>query len=544
MDFVWTLVFQIRPTSISINSSFSLFSPARHPTIARTMATASIPPPQASIRVNSRDTVKANIGDPAKMLERRKVNDIALFGPRFDHYTLEDRHSVWSRIINLALPDGHNNPVLFASARGDLAALCKASLDRTYNDVTLWSTLYLNHRVLPERIHFVLKKSGDAPLRVRLVLLDIPFSPPTGPDDLCADCLVDRIFGAIYGTNLRWSSFYLNTDHPEAFLRVQDHCRGLDVPKMRSLSLIYGDMARYPWLSFDDDSEGPFESENWFKKAHATLNHLELQSVYLLWQTPGLFCLVTTLDLSRIYDVDWAFFQTLFSTAANLRFLRLESIDHCELPEDATIYSQSLTVLDLGLDGLLFMSEILRAIRAPNLVDLTLRDIGHRMYHVLRCGTLLKQLTRFAIVGPVLYDTPLDFDESTTSLFDSLSNLMVLDLHNTRADMFAAYRYWTYMRGKKNNPISSKLEALYVGYTPVESMLAFLVFHGVRDFGDGSHMTLKFIRMKRSLPVSADMAVTNWFRTRLVNFDFLDYQNATVSIPHGPAYHSLCCFAA
>ncbi|KAJ7617671.1 hypothetical protein DFH06DRAFT_1342819 [Mycena polygramma] len=476
----------------------------------------------------------------ADLTTEREINDIVLFGPRFDHYSLEDRHSVWSDIIRLALPDGHNDPVLHASARGELASLCKASLARTYNDASLWTTLYLNHHVLPERIIFVLKKSRDAPLRIRLILMDIPLSPSVGPDGMCADCLVDRIFRAIYGTNLRWRSFYLLTDHPDAFLRVQDHCRDLNAPNLRSLSLSYG--ARYYDLSFDEDfSEAPFESENWFNKAHRTLKDLELQSVYFLWDTPGLFRILTTLDLSRIYDADWAFFQTLFATADNLRFLRLESIDHCELPDDAALHSQSLVVLDLALDGLIFMSQILHSIRAPNLVDLTVRDIGHRMYHVLRCGTLLRQLTRFAVVGPVHYDTSIDFDESTTTLFDSLINLKVLDLHNTRADMFVAYRYWTYMRGSDDHPVSLALEALYVGHTTADSMLAFLLFHGIRDFSDGSQMTLQFLRIKRSL--SMDAAVTDWFRTRMVDFGFLDYQHSTSYLLHGPAYHSLCCFA-
>ncbi|KAJ6470783.1 hypothetical protein C8R47DRAFT_1148284 [Mycena vitilis] len=507
------------------------------------MPVSAVTPSSLETVLNVLDQAQDGVGlEVATLLERVEFNDICLFGPRFDHYKLEDRHQVWSRIVKLALPDGHNNPVLHAKVRGDVASLCRASLVRTYNDESLWSSLYLNHNVLPDRIYFVLDKCRTAPLRIRLALIDICIFPPTEPDALCADCLVDRIFSVIEGTSVRWKSFYLHTEHPGAFLRVQAHCRRLSAPNLHSLSLSYGHMPGYSEFALDDEIyDAPLANVNWFGEAIETIDHLELQSVYFVWSTPALFRLLTTLDISNVLDVDWDFFQTLFSTADNLRFLRLDSIERCVLPFDAYLFSESLVVLDLGIDGSIFMTDLLYSLHAPNLVDLTLRDIGHRMYRVIRCGSLLRQLTRFAVFGLVLYNSPLDFDESTAMLFDSLSNLKVLDLHNTRADMFAAYRSWTYMRGGDDDPVSSSLEALYVGYTPVESMLTFLVFHGVRDFDDGSHMTLQFVRM-RALPMSSDREVTSWFRTRLVDFAFLDYHNRTVSALRGPAYHSLCCF--
>ncbi|KAJ7617679.1 hypothetical protein DFH06DRAFT_1342826 [Mycena polygramma] len=483
------------------------------------------------------------IGKVATLIDQRETNDIILFGPRFNHYELKDRQRVWSEIVHFLLPDGHNDPVEHARVRGDIAILCRASRTRTYSDTSLWTTLYLNQKILPHRICFVLDKCRSAPLRIRLALIDVCLFPPTDPDALCAECIVDRIFSVISDTSHRWKSFYLHTEHPGAFLRVQDHCDRLSAPNMHSISLSYGHMPGYSEYALDNDIyDTPLDTHIWFEEALASLNHLELQSVYFLWSKPGLFRVLTTLDLSRIYDADWTFFTTLFTTADNLQFLRLDCLDDCAMPDNAVLFSPSLLVLDLGMDGSLFMSDILRSIVAPNLADLTLRDIGHRMYRVLRCGRLLAQLTRFAIFGLVLYDTALEFDEMTTTLFDSLTKLEVLDLHNTRADIFAAYRSWTYMRGQFDDPISSKLRALYIGYTPLDSLLAFFIFHGIRDYSDGSQMSLQFVRMK-NLPLSADMEITHWFRSRIVDFGFLQPQNCTVSVLKGPAYHSLCCFA-
>ncbi|KAJ7640378.1 hypothetical protein DFH06DRAFT_1334740 [Mycena polygramma] len=409
--------------------------------------------------------------------------DFILFEERFDHYTEDERCDVWSRIMRLALPDGHNDPVKFANVRSDIAALCKSSKTRTYEDEGLWNTLYINQHILPEKLRFVLDKCPDAPLRIRIALIDVRIFPPASTDVLCAECLVDRIFDVISSTAHRWSSFYLHTEHPGAFLRVQERCSLLSTPNLRSVSISYGHLPGYSEYDIDDPIYGaPMAPANWFEESIPKLDHLDLQSVYFPWTNPLLFSNVTCVDLSRLFDVDWTLLRLLFSSASNLRFLRLDCIDHCAIPAGAILYSSTLVVLDIGLEGTRFMSDVLRAIVAPELVDLTLREVNRRMEAVLACSRLLGQLTRFAVFGLIIYDHCLEFEDVTTRLFNALVRVKYLDFHNARADLFAAYCSWTYVRGACNNPIPTVLEALYIGFTPLDGLLEFLIFYGINEY--------------------------------------------------------------
>ncbi|KAJ6581760.1 hypothetical protein B0H19DRAFT_1061276 [Mycena capillaripes] len=418
-------------------------------------------------------------------------NDVVLFTRRFSHYDLKTREAIWSRIVNLSMPDGHNDPVAYAKFRGSVAEVCRASAARTISDQTLWSTLLLNRNVLSDSIQLVLGRCKEADLRVRIVFSDIRLRRDTTGILPCVDCIVDRIFDLISDTSSRWKSFFLHTEHPGAFKRVRERCRYLDVPLLKSVALSYGYMPGYSEFDpIDEIYDDPLETYGWFEAYCPSLDHLELVSVLFPSDAPNVFRNVTSLDLSSLCDLLWPFYATLFSTAVNLKYLRLADIDQCSIPSSASLYSASLLVLDIGMDGRRFLADLLATLTAPNLSDLTVRDPNFRFDCILDCADILAQLTRFALFGHIFYGSSILLGNALVRLFETTPHLRVLDLHHSLTDVFGAYCDWLYERVALGRPVVRALEALYLRTAEFSSVLDFLIFNGVTDFSDGSHLTL------------------------------------------------------
>ncbi|KAJ7120544.1 hypothetical protein C8R43DRAFT_959788 [Mycena crocata] len=375
---------------------------------------------------------------PSEAVMRR---DIMLFDhPKF--VNCSDREKIWSYIVKLSLSDGHNNPKSHALDRVNVALICKSSLNRVYSDASLWSSLYLNHRVEPERIRFVLSHCGDSDLRVRIAFLDIRCHQDVAGTERSVDFLVDRLFAVISGTCGRWKSFYLQTEHPGAFIRVRDHCFGLSVPSMTSLALNYGYLPGYS--EYPDDSpiySDALELFPWFNGTFGPLDHLELVSVYVPWHGSSLLANITSLDISSIYDIEWDFFHEVFTHAVNLKFLRMDALSHCEIPFGYTPRLPALLVLDVGLDDNLFMYNLLFRLDTPLLTDLTVRDIDSGIPHLLICARILNQITRLAIFGLLSYTQMECLEQALGRLFSLIPNLQVLDLRHAEEDVFPAFLF-------------------------------------------------------------------------------------------------------
>lgn len=408
---------------------------------------------------------------------------------------------------------------------------------RAYSDRSLWSTLHVNQHVEAERLRFVLAKTQDAALRVRIAFMDVRVRPDQQGDLLPVHAILDRLLDILLPTAHRWTSFYFHTEHPGAFLHVRSRCAGVSVPLLRSLALSYSYMPGYSEFPESDNIyERPMESSDWFDGVYTRLRHLDLCSVYLPWHTNGVLDTVTCLDLSTFTDLSRHDVVLVFA-APNVQFLRIGSVSEWVTFPHTPLFSTTLIVLDLGIDGRRHMSDLLHDIRAPNLVDLTLRDIDSMLDGVLTSRVLLGQLTRFAIYGRVVASHPVSFMSVMSNLFNLLARMTVLDLHHARGDVFAAFCRWSYYSSVRG----PTLTALYLSRVCLDELFQFLVYSGIHAGSDGGDLTLRSLAI-RPLHPGTDRALLRWVRLHLRDFSFVKQAGRTLSTLRGPSYHSKCCF--
>ncbi|KAJ7629624.1 hypothetical protein B0H17DRAFT_1150494 [Mycena rosella] len=480
----------------------------------------------------------SSVSSPAENIDEANMNHVIVAPLLFPR-------SVWKRIALFYIPDGHNDPVKSAKARGVAASVCRELWHLVYDDPSFWSTINLNLNITPERVAFVLDKCGDSELHIRVALIDV-----RGPSDYTlesepsVESLIDRMLSAISPTSARWRSFFFYTEHPGAFNKVRDVCFGLSAPILTSISIRYGYMPGYSEFDeLDAIYEEPKEAYDWFNRTFSHLDHLELSTVYFPWNT-DLFGSLTTLDLSDFDDLRWDFILSLFADASNLLFLRLDTFSGFTVPDGAKLSSNSLLVVDLGFGGHRCLVNLLTALITPNVADLTLRDINDNLPTILQCGVLLGQLVRFAVYGRVTYQSTPVYDRAVLQLFDSMPLLQVLDLHHAYPYLFTSYCVWTSRQLRSPAPSVTglhSLRALYIARAALPQLLTFLVSHGIDDGSSGNHMNLRTIRALPSLP-SDNPELWLWFKDHVTDFGCIQFVDRTLSVICGPSYHSLYCF--
>ncbi|KAJ7171035.1 hypothetical protein C8R46DRAFT_1032728 [Mycena filopes] len=431
------------------------------------------------------------------------------------------RRDIWSSILHYAMPDGHNLPASYAGARSRVALVDKTWMNRVYSDPSLWSTLHINQDITSEQLAFALAKTGSADLRIRIAFIDFRISSDTPYIDemeTVAD-LVDRVFDVIAPTCARWTSFYCYTENPELILAVRNRCSSLVVPKLRSLAVGY--LRRPGYSEFTATSNiynAPLATHIWFNGTFAPLHHLELHSLYVPFTHLDILCSIVSLDLTQLPDLDWHALVAIFS-APRLRFLKLTAVSTWHTILGPPLYSASLQVLDLGFQRQLFLVQLLFALTAPSLDDLTLRDVGPHMRRISR-APLMSQITRFAVTGEFTgHDHPV-FVRSVAMLFDAMPNLRVLALHHCAPCVFVAYCAWRYARVANHAVRGAALETLYLGRINVVDVLEFVVHCGAEERSAGYGMTLRSIYMRPDYQ-SFDREVLGWIKDHIGIFSFI-----------------------
>jgi hypothetical protein len=134
------------------------------------------------------------------------------------------------------------------------------------------------------------------------------------------------------------------------------------------------------------------------------------------------------------------------------------------------------------------------------------------------------------------------YEDTMEQLFDTLTGLRILDLHNAHPNVFRSYCTWR--RALQNTVMvpSTALEVLYVGAMPLELLMVYLVMEGINAYSDGSHMALRFVGLSRPLSATDTELLQWWFSNHIFDFRHVVFPNTPLSLLPGPSYHSLCAF--
>ncbi|KAJ7236469.1 hypothetical protein C8J57DRAFT_1247714 [Mycena rebaudengoi] len=442
---------------------------------------------------------------------------------------------LWTRIMFEALPDGHNRPDAYSFFRGVISCVCMEWYFRIYSNQKFWSNIYVNHHLSLDRLAFALSRCPTADLHIRIVLLDVSVD---GMDGLTISDIEDtvRAFMALLApTSERWSSLYILTENPIAFIEVQTLCLSLPAPMLSSLSLIYSHMLGYSTYDEHDPVYGePAVPAPWFDNCMPALSHLQT-AVPVQWYTPGLFDNLVSLnfaDLSYSTSIDWLTFHHLFSTATRLSYLRLSSVEQFDLPIQCTLLSPSLQVLDVDVDDSSFVLCLLQCLDVPSLVELTVRRVNSRLRLLLSCKVLLAGLVRLAIHGDI------EMAYLLINLFDSMPSLKVLDLSASRYHVLVSYIHWSYFRFSDGG---FPLRVLLTPNTDLRTLHEFYQYHLERHDAMIGRMNLGGLCVDRAAHTweSADYS---WLSARVPGFTLSTDTYSPVSLLSGPTAHSLFTF--
>ncbi|KAJ7040137.1 hypothetical protein C8F04DRAFT_1178237 [Mycena alexandri] len=408
---------------------------------------------------------------------------------------------IWRKIIGEALPHASNSPVYYAEFRAIVASVCKIWRFRVYNDQTLWSYICVNQHVLSESLDFVLARCPTALLDIRIALLDFDTRYGATPLTESVAIVLHRILSKISPTSRRWRSFFLITEHPEAFMVVYRHFQNSPVPLLRTFTAHCTLMEGYSNYEVNDPIYlEPVNQLHWFGGNLPSLTGVDACGIRMPDSLTSFASNLVTCNISQGYSPSlftWEFFVELFSTAIRLRHIKLADILVVALPgssDQSPLKSTSLQVLDLTLDADGFGVCFMKLMIVPNLSKLTLRVDRTNAVESLRLYLpKLHAVRRFCLHGS------LGFDDDFYALFGSLPKLRVLDLQHADEQAFIAYCGWTYMNKiHMGEDTAHCLQSLSVGMVDVGELVGLVRFHDGRDEGP---MNLRHVRMDHCIAV-------------------------------------------
>jgi hypothetical protein len=391
-----------------------------------------------------------------------------------------------------------------------------------------------------------------ASLDVRVTFLDLRYSPGIGGISKSVPDLVSDLFRVLVITSFRWRSFFLMTEHPQAFHLVQQICQGLYAPELVSLNLQYLYMDGFSgWDDQDPIYEQPFIPADWFNNSHCVVNRLVLNATVVNWASTGIFDNLVSLDVSQGHlghlCLGWSFFTTLFNSAAfSLKHLRLGEIQPFRVPPSASLYSPVLVVLDVSLDINGNLDSLMAVLDAPKLEDLTLRTIHDSFHLVLPLKQILGQLVRLSIHGDVCcsgdaYPLPTHVAQ-LYELYDSMPNLEVLDFSHSEYHVFHFFAEWYYTRSAARQAVPvPRIKSLALPVSDISSLREFLEFMGAREDRDGTHMILRHVRVDR-LVASWETEDLNWLAEHISDFARVAPLEGRIAAHSGPTLYSSYVF--
>ncbi|KAJ7660708.1 hypothetical protein DFH06DRAFT_1129768 [Mycena polygramma] len=402
---------------------------------------------------------------------------------------------LWREIIFLSLPLFTERPGSYARSRGRVASVCKLWHDRVYGDQTFWSRIYVDQDVDVLALDFTLSKCPTAPLDLHLVFDDLCLSGQAQVrSQLSVAEVIHSIMDRLVASSRRWQSFSLITEHPEAFLLVQERCSDLLVPWLKSLSLSYYLMDGYSNFSFNHPIyRSPIEPLLWFRGSMPSLVNLETRCSRL---TPGVTSFLDNLvsiDISQGCNsaiFGWDFLHSLFSTAVCMRSLKISDISPVPYPSSGRLSSHSLLALDVNLEEDTFVAELMTLMVVPNLVQLTLRVVPSNLDILMNCGSLLAPVRHFCLHGD------LGEGDSLFPFFDSMPLIQILDFEHTYDHVFTAYCDWTYSRdGEQRVQRCHTLSSLAVGMVEISDLVGLFKFQANRGSKVGRNSMPRRLRM-------------------------------------------------
>lgn len=196
-------------------------------------------------------------------------------------------------------------------------------------------------------------------------------------------------------------------------------------------------------------------------------------------------------DFSCPATVDPCFLHTLFAIAINMRFLRLGALLPFPLPPSFRLYSASLRVLDIEFYHGSFSAELLSALDAPLLADLTVREVYQYVHSLLASPGVLSQITHFRVYSDI------GDEVSLHQLFSALPRLRVLDLLHAHSHVFDAYSLWAASPLRSELPnTTANLKELHLGKVGLEAVLALVRFVMQSSSGSCTSTGLRKVRVR------------------------------------------------
>ncbi|KAJ6474026.1 hypothetical protein C8R47DRAFT_1076463 [Mycena vitilis] len=346
---------------------------------------------------------------------------------------------VWLLAAFYFVNDPCASPRETAERRASLAQVCRGWSERVEVSAVLWSSITIVKDIPLSALELSVSRAGNAHLSIRFSLFDVHRFYGR-PRTLVAACdWVDSILDVIGHTSDRWTSFQLDTEDPRIFSRIHARCRELSAPLLSSLDLSYTHLPGiFAPLGEQRDLQ-PFCAASWFDSGLPCLARLSTFCVPMSWDVAQDFSMlgfVEFSDFNAATPMSAAFLPVLFGVANQMRILKLGAMESFTVPPYFSLPSVSLEALDIDFDSGPVTSAIIGALIVPNLIDLTVRNVGRCIEWLLQCPYLLLPLTRLC----VHYDIgdPL----SLQHLFNSMPHLAFLDLAHSRPHVFHVYCQW------------------------------------------------------------------------------------------------------
>jgi hypothetical protein len=360
-------------------------------------------------------------------------------------------------------------------------------------------------------------------------LRDIPwYETRNAPSEIYSK--LDRLFAVILPTSNRWEAFTISTFHPAVFRHVQRICADISADALGVLDLDYTYMPGYSLMDIAGATtyDLPFVPSIWFRDRYPSPIRLAFCSTQINWLRIGLFDSLVDIKLVHVTLgslLDWSVFQSLFQTAGRLESVEINNISPFDLPSDGFLYSSSVRRLDVTFPEdppSIHLAEFIHRFRFPNLHSLVARsfvwtDVGQ----LALSKDILSPIRIFTLIG-------LCEDYSgARSLFDSMSNVSVLDFTEARGCAFRSFRDWSLHRTTFASPLPIlPLLHLSVGRIDCISLLSLLAVYT----GSSPYSTSRVQRLDLYYPMETESWCLDMFRVlvkdvRLIPAAFPDYMD-------------------
>ncbi|KAJ7461246.1 hypothetical protein FB451DRAFT_1521653 [Mycena latifolia] len=319
---------------------------------------------------------------------------ISLMDPVFRKPSFDRRlgRKLWNKLVEDAIWFD-STPVQSASVRAAIASVSREWRSRVYSTQIFWSTISICKMLPMDRLDFVLRHCQTAHLNIRLSFREDHLFRSRDAASREIVELVDSVFALVALTSHRWRTFEVVTENPLVFVRIQQHCESLRAQALESVRLSYLYMPGYSVYSSDDPVyELLLTPLVWFRNHLPQLAHLESFCAPLFWSPPAF-----AFRLVELYVADYACplpmdpyaMQAIFAPAVSLRALRIGAMKAYDWPVNIFLGSNSLRALDLQFSDSPFAGSLLSAIVAPNVTELTVRDVGSRGHSILPSVAIL-----------------------------------------------------------------------------------------------------------------------------------------------------------